>query len=224
MVEFGSGTELSYVAVIGDVVGSRHTPDRAALQRKLVREIDSLNGRFREALVSPLGLFKGDEVQALLGQPSVAVDLVVGLSEKIFPERLSFGLGYGGVSTEIHRDVARTDGPCFHRARSALEDAKVDDWLIARGFGPVEDSVLTALFSLMGSIRGRWTEKQFAYAKAARAKSQKSVAEEFDVYPSTVSQSLKASLLSQILRGEDAAKILLARFGPRAEFHSDSPK
>jgi hypothetical protein len=224
MVEFGSGAEQEYVAVIGDVVGSRNTPNREALQHSLVHELDALNGRFREALVSPLALFKGDEVQALIGKASVTVDLVVGLSEAIFPERLSFGLGYGELSTKIDQDVARTDGPCFHRARSALEAAKTDDWLIARGFGPVEDSVLTALFSLMGSIRERWTKKQLAYARAARTMSQKGVAAEFGVVPSTVSQSLKAALFTQVLRGEDAARGLLGQFGRKAESSPNSTK
>lgn len=57
MVEFGPGTERQYAALIGDVVSSRRALERAALQRRLVQEIDALNDRHRAA--SLIKLFLG---------------------------------------------------------------------------------------------------------------------------------------------------------------------
>lgn len=222
MVEFGSGTERQYAALIGDVVSSRHASDRRALQRRLIQEIDALNDRWSSALVTPLTLLRGDEVQGLVRRPEIVVDLVVGLSEAIFPELLLFGLGYGTLSTEVDRDIGNIDGPCFHRARSALQGVKRAGWLGALGFGPADDAVLTALFTLMSAIRARWTDKQLAYARAARRMPQKRVAKELGVSPSTVSESLKASSFAALEQGEEAAKLLLRQFGSRGELTRNS--
>lgn len=222
MSQFASGAEQGYVALIGDVVRSREAADRRSLQRRLLGQIESLSHQFRGALVSPLALFKGDEIQALLSRPEAVVDLVVTLSESISPERLVFGLGYGSLSTAVDQDVGKVDGPCFHQARSAVQEAKADGWLVARGFGATDDAVLTALFTLMGAIRVRWTDKQLAYVRAVRGTSQKSVAEEFGVSPSTVSESLKASSFADLRQGEEAAGCLLRQFGSRAEEDADS--
>lgn len=217
MAVFGSEAEPGFAALIGDVVSSRTSPDRSRLQRRLLQEMEELNDRIGPGLASPLALTGGDEVQGLLARPEDAVEIVVGLSEAIFPERLVFGLGYGALSTEIYPDVARIDGPCFHRARSGLGELGDDGWLTARGFDPAEDRAVTALFALMGAIRARWTEKQLAYARAARRRPQKKVAEEFGVSPSTVSESLKASSFVIVRVGEEAARELLRQFGHTAE-------
>ena len=222
MGEFGLGAEVSYVALIGDVVGSRRSPDRRALQRRLRLGIEGINTRMGGRLSSPLALYGGDEVQGLLARPEGCVEIVVELSETIFPERLVFGLGYGTVSTELSPEVAQIDGPCFHRARSALEDVRGETWLKASGFGATTDTALTALFGLMAAIRSRWTEKQQIYVRAARRTSQKLVAEELGVSPSTVSESLRASSFAAVREGEQAARVLLAQFGPEDESAVDS--
>ena len=222
MGEFGLESEVSYAALIGDVVGSRRSPDRRALQRRLRYGIEKVNTDLGGWLSSPLALYGGDEVQGLVARPEACVEIVVGLSEAIFPECLVFGLGYGTVSTELSPDVAEIDGPCFHRARSALEDVRGEAWLKASGFGATTDMALTTLFGLMAAIRSRWTEKQQIYVRAARHKSQKSVAEELGVFPSTVSESLRASSFAAVREGEQAARVLLTQFGPEDESAVDS--
>lgn len=224
MAEFGEKSERKFLALIGDVISSRTSLDRAELQRRLLRKIESMNARWSPSLASPIALFKGDEVQALAKEPEAAVDIVLGLSEAIHPERLVFGLGYGRLSTELSPDVASIDGPCFHLARSALDDTGGELWVIARGFDVDTDRVLTTLFTLTGAIRSRWTKKQLLYARAARHKPQKEVAAQFGVSPSTVSESLKASSCAAVHEGEETARHLLRRFGLETESGMDSVK
>lgn len=224
MSQFGAEAESQFAALVGDVVSSRSSPDRSRLQQKLLQEIERLNRCFKVAFASPLALTSGDEVQALMAQPEAAVSVVVSLTEAIAPERLIFGLGYGELSTDIYPNVTQIDGPCFHAARSALQEKDADPWLIARGFGQSEDDVLTSLFTLMKAVRSRWTEKQLGYVRAVRQKPQKEVAAEFDVSPSTVSESLKASSFTAVLEGEKAARQLLRDFGSQTESSTNSGK
>lgn len=224
MARFGSSTEVRYGALIGDVVESRASPDRRDLQRQLLQGLEELNAHFEDALARPLGLTSGDEIQGLFREPAEAVTVVVALTEAILPERWVFGLGYGSLSTDLYDNVARIDGPCFHRAREALRRTRAGGWLTALGFGEPEDGAVSSLFTLMDAVRGRWTEKQLGYVRAARWRPQKDVARDFGVTPSTVSESLKAASFAAVQEGERAARQLLARFGSDGESRAYSGK
>lgn len=222
MPRFGNDPEASYTALIGDLVESRNAPARGDLQRRLLGELERLNLDVKGSLTRPLSLTAGDEVQGLFSHPEGVVPVVVALSDVVAPERWSFGVGHGDLTTDLHEDVARIDGPCFHRAREALERAGADRWLAALGFGATEDAVLTALFTLMNAVRGRWTDKQLDYIRAARRKPQKEVARDFGVSPSTVSESLKSASFTAVLDAERAVMQLLEHFGLRGECTANS--
>ena len=111
------------VAVIGDVVGSRRHPDRAAMQAQLVEALTA---------ASPPGALQaftptvGDEFQGLFGGLDEALratlDLRMRLLERI---DLRIGIGRGEVAT-ITTGVAPygQDGPGWWRAREALDAAE----------------------------------------------------------------------------------------------------
>lgn len=203
-----------YLAVIGDIVASRRAVDRAGLQRRLEAAVDGLVDRLGSALAAPLRIVAGDEVQGLLARPSALVEVVVGISDELFPARMVFGAGWGGLTTELTADVTRADGPSFHRAREALEEARRSDaWVRVRGAPEPLDEVASALFRLMGELRAGWAEKQALYSRDARGRLQKEVAERHGVSPSVISESLKAAHFEPLLEGEDAARALLARLG-----------
>lgn len=216
--------EVRYLALVGDVVGSRRVADRNALQRKFLAAIDGANRAVGAgAVVAPLKMVAGDEVQGLLVEPEAAVDLVTCLTDGLFPVRIVFGFGYGGLDTEVGRDVSRLDGPCLHRARAALGSArKLGVWVRVEGFPRPYDQVISAVFRLLDTIRLEWTEKQAGYVRAARGRLQKEVAARFGVSPSVVSESLKAAHFEALLEGEEAARALLGRFGTRVEVRVDS--
>lgn len=203
----------SHVVVIGDIVESRALDDRAGVQRRLLEAVGAFNDAEGERLAAPLKPTTGDEVQAVLADPAAAVDLVAGLSDALRPAELAWGLGRGGVTTDWSDDVSALDGPCFHRARAAVEEAAREGvWLRARGFSPADDRALSALFRLLGVLRHGWTDTQFAYVRALRDRTQREVAEMFGRDETTVSRTLARSHLHDVLEGEEAARALLAGY------------
>lgn len=212
-----------YYALIGDIVGSKGLPDRADVQRTLKGLVESLGEALEGAgrgdppapvLAAPLKLTAGDELQALLTAPEFAVDLVVRLADELHPTTIAWGLGAGRVATEIGRDVALIDGPCFHHAREAVEAASEgDEWLRARGFPAPHDETLSALFRLMGAIRSRWKPAQMRYIRDVRGRLQREVAELHAVDESTVSKALQAARFRDVEAGESAARTLLRSAG-----------
>ena len=168
----GTPSEPTYFALIGDVVGSRQLEDRAALQRELVETIEGLSAKLSGpggVLAAPLKLMAGDEIQGLLREPASAVDVLVRIGDRIHPVTVSWGLGAGPLSTDLGADVALLDGPCFHRARSAVEAAYAEGvWVRVEGFSPPHGDALSALFRLMGGIRSRWKPAQMRYIRSVR--------------------------------------------------------
>jgi hypothetical protein len=226
MTQFGKNAESTYAALIGDLVGSKGLPDRAALQKRLQSQFKSLNRQLgRQSLAAPLAFTAGDEFQALLLRPQAGATIAFELADALHPVRITFGLGWGGLSTALGTDVGSLDGPCFHRARAAQETASGQgQWLVASGFGESIDSAVSALFLLMDVIRRGWTDKQAQYVRAARGQIQKEVAGRFGVSPSVISESLQAASFEPLRAGEEAVHELLAEFGKKTELAPDSAK
>jgi hypothetical protein len=226
MKQFGKNAESTYAALIGDLVGSRSLSDRAGLQKRLQTRLRSLNRRLGcRSLAAPLAFTAGDEFQALLLRPEAAATIAVELANALHPVRITFGLGWGSLSTALGPDVGALDGPCFHRARAAQEKARAQGrWLVASGFGESIDSAVSALFFLMDVIRRGWTDKQAKYVLAARGQIQKDVAGRFGVSPSVISESLQAASFEPLRVGEGAVTTLLEEFGLLAEFRPTSAK
>ncbi|QDU68001.1 SatD family protein [Engelhardtia mirabilis] len=218
MAQFGSETEV--LALIGDIVRSRELPDRAQVQERLGACVDALAQRLPAGVVlAGPTLTAGDEVQLLLAPEgaSAAVQAIRLLDGAVRPARMSFGIGWGRLSTPIEdgaqAPIGRLDGPCFHAARSALEAAREQGrWVMTAGWStPSGAMILDGLFALLGHQRAGWTDKQASTVAAARDRMQKDVAEELGVQPSVVSERLKAAGFEACVAGERSAELLLAQ-------------
>jgi hypothetical protein len=222
MTEFGNKSEV-FLALIGDVEASRLSEDRARLQRELERATARVNRALGAALAAPLTLTAGDEIQGLFREPAAAVEAVVQVADAVFPARLIHGLGLGLLETDLCPDPALLDGPCFHRAREALQEARREgSWGVARGLREPGDVVVSALFRLLGELRSRWTEIQAEHVRHARGRPQREVAERLRKAESTVSESLKAAGFQAVLEGEAALCAALDQFGRETEVLSSS--
>lgn len=205
----------SYVVLIGDVVESRELPDRAQAQERLRAAIDTYNDRHGSALAAPLKLTGGDEMKTILQDPAAAVDVIGPLSEELHPISLAWGMGRGPIETAWTEDVGALDGPCFHRARRAVEGAsQAGVWAQARGFSEVDDQVLSALLRLIGRMRDAWTETQRKYIRSVRDRNQRETAHAFGVTEGAVSGSLRRARFHDIEAGEAALRRLLAAYRP----------
>ncbi len=117
------------IALIGDVVGSRalETQERFDLQVRLNACFDAEDGvSGRGVLARPL-ITLGDEFQALFHHDVDGIEALLALLDQVLdaarPVKLRFGIGLGLVTTPLRPEAIGMDGPCFHRARGALEEA-----------------------------------------------------------------------------------------------------
>jgi len=202
---------MAYFALIGDLVDSRRRSDRAQVQDRLRTVIGTVNETLGAALAAPLRLTAGDELQGLTRDPEILVNVVVSVSDAVLPAELSWGIGYGPVTTALDADVSMVDGPCFHRAREAVESGKKSGrWVELRGVTGAPGEAIPALFNLVGALRADWTPRQAEVVQAARGRLQVEVAEALGVHASTVSRTLAAAHFDAVLEGEAAARSLLA--------------
>ncbi len=206
----------TYIALIGDIRGSRELEDRAQVQQDLEAILGVLNRRLGHSLAAELVITTGDEFQGLFLDGQAVVDAMASVSERFPGLSFAFGIGIGGLDTPLKDQAVGMDGPCFHAARKALEQrAKARDrWAAiaypeellgdetARGSPPSQDAV-NVILSLMGAVRSGWTERQVeVISEVRRAPTQKAVAEGLGVSPSVVSESLSAARFRQVEEAE----------------------
>ena len=184
----------NYIAIIGDVVGSRSAGDRSDLQDRLGGGLRDVNTAFVEHIAAEFVLTVGDEFQGLLSAAG-SLDLILAtLRMHAFPAELRFGAGVGELETALRSQAIGMDGRCFHNAREAIERA-------AERRTPVEvqaaDGSETSfeIYSLLyGVIRSRWTTRQREVVDlSASGLEGREVAEYLSITPSAVSQHLKAA-------------------------------
>jgi hypothetical protein len=203
----------AFVALIGDIRGSRELDDRQAVHQEFTTVVDSLNERLPEdVLASRFTVTTGDEFQGLLTDASAAVEAAVWVSDQLHPVRLRFGLGRGELDTRVNPDQAiGMDGPCFHRARDVIQSAREDGaWLRVGGWSNDLDGHVNSMFDLVQCVREGWTERQVQFALALQeAGAQNRVAERFDVSKSTVSESLSAGHVQEVRTAERSLASLL---------------
>lgn len=190
---------LMYLAMIGDVVGSRGVQDRRELQDRLRKMIELANAHFSEIIASSFVLTIGDEFQGLLRSVGQIDRLQALLRSAVHPVELRIGLGVGRLDTPLESPALGMDGPCFHRARMAIERAEARATLLE-----VEAQAEAESFGvyawLSAALRRRWTERQRQVVDLAMSgKSGKAIAAELGITPSAVSQHLQAAEAGAII-------------------------
>jgi len=205
---------MTCFVIIGDLNRSRELENRAVIQRQLKAAITAFNAKTAARSLPPARLTAGDEIQGISEDPCYVLDVIVALADAVAPAQFSWGLGFGELSTDVAEDVALMDGPCFHRAREALERSrKKGSWFEAEGIEPFTSTVLAAIMNLMGAIREDWTEKQAMYTRQARDHSQIEVARAMGKSPSTISRALRATKFDRMIEAEQAARLVLEKLG-----------
>lgn len=152
------------VAVVGDLVQSRaHVGEaRRALQERLHRAVEGVNTRYAEVVLSRFLVTAGDEFQGLLRRCDTIPDLIWDLERDLSGVDVRLGFGRGVLETGLAEYAVGMDGPVWHRARAAIEDAESSQRLggVFRGFGDEEDVVLSGLATLLRCLREDFSDKQ----------------------------------------------------------------
>ncbi len=184
---------INYIAIIGDVVGSRSAGNRSDLQDRLGGGLRDVNTAFGEHIAAEFVLTVGDEFQGLLSAAG-ALDLIQAtLRMHAFPAELRLGVGIGALETALRSQAIGMDGRCFHNAREAIERAAERRTPVeVRADGPEAPFEIYSL--LYGVIRSRWTKRQREVVDlSASGLEGREVAEYLSITPSAVSQHLRAA-------------------------------
>jgi DNA-binding CsgD family transcriptional regulator len=191
--------ENVYLAVIGDVVGSRDVENRGNLQRHLNLAIDRVNKNYKEQIAAGFVLTIGDEFQGLLNQATGVEVLLSDLRASVHPVELRFGIGFGTLDTTLEMVALGMDGPCFHRARTAIERAETRGTPNEVEVG-LERPGLHIYSLLYAGLRKGWTTRQRQVFDLAMARVPgKSIALRLGITASAVSQHLRAAEAEIIL-------------------------
>jgi hypothetical protein len=219
MSAFVKKVELKLLSLIVDVVGDHSDANKAALQDRLEQAVSASNEELSSDLASAFVVNVGDQIQGVLVSPRNAVAAIFYLEEALPTLPLRFGIGWGSFSTPLLPRSGSLAGLCLFNSGLALErGAREHRWVTAQGFGEDEDTTLNAMFRLLQAVRSHWTPKQkLTVAMVRKAQTQRDVAKRLGVYPSVVSEALKAARYEVVVEAEAALITALRRFAMNPE-------
>jgi len=205
------------VALIADIVHSRrfHGKARERLQQKLQVLLDELNGNYEEALLARFTI--GDEFQTLLHTASPLADLLWDLESALPEVELRIGIGHGKLDTDLKQEAVGMDGPVWHQARDAVEEAKRESLGggVFRGFKNADDEVLNGMARLLFHVRSQWTDRQKSVIRLLRdptTASQTEVARKLKLSRQAVHNRLKSTGWSAWSDAEKVFRQILSKY------------
>lgn len=116
-------THKSYAALVGDVIASRQTGDREELQHLLDEAM--IRGNTVAPAVQPLRMTIGDEFQGLFHDIQSAISATLQIRLALLPSvDIRIGIGWGTLDMVPQDPPFGQDGPCWWRAREAIDEVK----------------------------------------------------------------------------------------------------
>jgi predicted DNA-binding protein YlxM (UPF0122 family) len=210
---------LPCVALIADIVRSRrfHGKARERLQQKLEVVLGQLNETYESVLLSRFTITIGDEFQALFHTAEPVADLLWDLESALSEVELRIGIGHGKLDTELKQEAVGMDGPVWHQARDAVEEAKKESLGggVFRGFKNADDDVLNGMTRLLFHVRSQWTDRQRSVIRLLRdptTVSQTEVARRLNLSRQAVHNRLKSTGWAAWSDAEKAFRQILSQY------------
>ena len=159
-----------FVAVIGDIKGSKHLEDRRGVQNHLKEVLNTINKEYRDDLASKFMITLGDEFQGLLKGGSSAIFMIDKIEREMYPIQLRFGIGVGEITTDINSNIPLgADGPAYYNARKMIDElktsekkkmeSKVNIKIEIQGNAEIP-KLINTIFALLMTIKETWTHRQ----------------------------------------------------------------
>ncbi|MFZ7101080.1 MAG: SatD family protein [Peptococcaceae bacterium] len=189
-----------YCALIGDIVKSRKLQNRNEVQLKFENTLAELNKAYADILASNFTITLGDEFQGLITKPYLSFEIINLIKQKMKPVNLVFGIGVGGISTNINKSLSiGADGPAYHHARKMVEKAKSHKPSICFCSNSPEDELINSLLYFIETTEKSRTKRQdLIVGLYEQYHSQYKVAEQLAVEQSTISKTLTNAFYDQI--------------------------
>jgi hypothetical protein len=177
-------------------------------------EVDDLLARLAAsvppgALVRPFERTAGDEVQAVLRDPTQVVAIALDLVRR---GNWSVGIGVGPVNEPLPASTRAGSGPAFERARQAVERAKSHpSHVVVVAGDPAAARAAQTVIDLLGSLVQRRSDAGWeAVDLRATGLTQSEVADRLGVTKQAVSQRLLTATWEPEVAGRELAAQLLA--------------
>ena len=176
-----------YSVVIGDAVASRAlaVDERTTLQARLHDVLADVNRRWAGAVAAPFTIVLGDQFEGVLEADAPAWDVIHFLRAELRAVDWIIACGRGAITTPLSGATPELDGPSFHLAREALEQAKANRMVLA--FAGFADDSLAALAAYYSALYWSWTSRQRRVANMLRVIEPSDVAERLGVDRSAIS-------------------------------------
>lgn len=117
----------NYVSLIVDIENSRRysIDDRNNMQKFILECVEYLNEAFAKSLEFHITFSAGDEIQGLFKDLASAVLYMRIFELMVHPVKIRAGMGVGEWNIKIEDGLStQQDGPAYHRARQAIDEAK----------------------------------------------------------------------------------------------------
>lgn len=206
------------VAVIGDLVGSRRSADRAAVHAQFGRAVDAINAAYAPPV--PLRIGTGDEFQGIFASLGDALTATLRLRMALLPDvDVRQGIGWGRVVV-LTEDPRVEDGPGWWAARTAIETAEgyerkaplraVRTAYVAAADepGPDQGLVNAALMTRDQIVSGLSRRSMSVLDGLMRGRRQQDIADELGISPSAVSQRVRAEGIGVVLAADQMLRDL----------------
>jgi DNA-binding transcriptional LysR family regulator len=206
------------VTVIGDLVGSRHSVDRAAVHARFESAIDTINAE--HAPVVPLRIGMGDEFQGIFATLGAAIGATLRLRMALLPDvDVRQGIGWGRVVV-LAEEPRVEDGPGWWAARQAIETVEAYErkaalrairtaYVAADGEpGPDPALVNATLMSRDVVVSGLSDRSMSVLDGLMKGRRQHDIADALGISPSAVSQRVRAEGLAVVLAADELLRDL----------------
>lgn len=197
-----------HAGVIGDLVGSRRSPDRRALHDGLEQALARVNAALDP--VSPLRVTAGDEYQAVFATVGEATRATLLVRLALAPlADVRHGIGWGPLEV-LAEDPRIEDGPAWWAARAGLEQVEQAErgtgpvartgYVVAEGVeGPDPDAVNAALVLRDVLVGGLSPRSVSVLRGLLDGRTQRELADELGISSSAVSQRVRGDGLAAVV-------------------------
>ena len=192
-------THKFYAALVGDVIASRQTGDREELQQFLDEAM--IRGNSVATAVQPLRMTIGDEFQGLFDDVQSAISATLHIRLALLPSvDVRIGIGWGTLDMVPKDPPFGQDGPCWWRAREAIDEVKKSESsnAVPRSVrtlvktGDASEDLFNAYLVSRDHITAGWDEVDFEIARLhIEGTNQTRISREVGLSQSSVSRRLQ---------------------------------